>query len=225
MLLRVAGIYHNDIANGPNLRTVLYVQGCPHHCKGCHNQHTWKFNSKDAVNMTKEQVIDELTCNPMDRGITISGGEPICQWRTLLPIVRELYLRKYDLMLYTGYTQDELNKYIKSKQPEFLEFLTYFSIIVTEPFILEKRITDRSYFRGSSNQKFCKIHKGTLVEIPDTAVPDTIPIHIVVSASNTSDGYSDLSVQYNQVNNPYFHEYTSEETRQEEDTTGYPCYG
>jgi anaerobic ribonucleoside-triphosphate reductase activating protein len=43
-MINIASILYNDLANGPNLRTVLFVQGCPHHCKGCHNQHTWSMD-------------------------------------------------------------------------------------------------------------------------------------------------------------------------------------
>ena len=98
-MINVAGIYHNDLANGPNLRTVLFVQGCPHHCKGCHNRHTWEFSAGD--DLTSDHLVKLLTENPLDKGITISGGEPICQWENLYPVIQQLKDKNYCL-LYTS---------------------------------------------------------------------------------------------------------------------------
>ena len=44
-----AGIIYDDIANGTGVGAVFFVQGCPHHCPGCHNQHTWDFNGGEKL--------------------------------------------------------------------------------------------------------------------------------------------------------------------------------
>ena len=124
-MINVAGIYHNDLANGPNLRTVLFVQGCPHHCKGCHNKHTWEFGAGD--DLTSDHLVKLLTENPLDKGITISGGEPICQWENLYSVIQQLKDKKYHLMLYTGYTRTWLNNKIKTDDL-FFRFFYHCSI-------------------------------------------------------------------------------------------------
>lgn len=42
--MRYAGIIYNDISAAPGVCVSLYVQGCPFHCKGCHNPETWDFD-------------------------------------------------------------------------------------------------------------------------------------------------------------------------------------
>lgn len=164
-MINIASILHNDLANGPNLRTVLFVQGCPHHCKGCHNQHTWSFT--DGVLYTADKLYTELTSNPLDKGITISGGEPVWQWLDLYPVIEKIHkLGKYHLMLYTGYTVVKLNTMIKLNGDKFLKFLKFFDMVVTEPYIESKRVSpDDHRWYGSYNQKICKIVDNQLVEI------------------------------------------------------------
>ena len=45
MVLRYHNITKDDMLNGEGLRVVLWVSGCPHKCKGCHNPQTWDPNS------------------------------------------------------------------------------------------------------------------------------------------------------------------------------------
>lgn len=162
-MITIASILYNDLANGPNLRTVLFVQGCPHHCKGCHNQHTWSFT--DGVLYTADELYKELTCNPLDKGITISGGEPICQWEELYPVIQQLRNKNYHLMLYTGYTRTWLNNKIITDDL-FLDFLSLFDMIVTGPYIEQQKVRyEEHLIYGSYDQEICKIDNGKLIKI------------------------------------------------------------
>lgn len=162
-MINIAGIYYNDLANGPNLRTVLFVQGCKHHCEGCHNPHTWSIGT--GKDFTAEELVKELTKNPIDKGITISGGEPLLQWEELYPVILALKDKQYHLMLYTGYTRTWLNNKIITDDL-FLDFLSLFDMIVTGPYIEQQKVRYEEHLPyGSYNQGICKIDNGKLIKI------------------------------------------------------------
>jgi len=79
--------------DGPGIRYVVFMQGCPLKCKFCHNRDTWEQNSgeeyqvKEVVNkiMRAKPFIDES-----NGGVTISGGEPLLQAKFLLELFKEL---------------------------------------------------------------------------------------------------------------------------------------
>ena len=66
--------------DGPGIRYVLFMQGCPMRCLYCHNPDTWKIGSGEAVEA--EDIIEEYYKNRhfyKDGGITVTGGEPLLQ--------------------------------------------------------------------------------------------------------------------------------------------------
>lgn len=67
--------------DGPGIRFVVFVQGCPLRCGCCHNPDTWEFNSGTEYSTQEiiEKVIRFKDYFGNDGGITVSGGEPLCQ--------------------------------------------------------------------------------------------------------------------------------------------------
>lgn len=78
-MLRVAGILNESIVDGPGIRAVVFFQGCPRHCEGCHNPSTLPFEggTEYTPEDLAQDVIKRLT--PLHRGITLSGGDPLAQ--------------------------------------------------------------------------------------------------------------------------------------------------
>ena len=54
-------IIYCDTANGIGCRTVLFVSGCTHHCKGCFNDMAWPFNyGKEYTKETENKILESL---------------------------------------------------------------------------------------------------------------------------------------------------------------------
>ena len=75
--LNVCGIESESIVDGKGIRFVIFVQGCPHHCPGCHNPQSHPF--KGGKVMEIHELLRQMTENPLLKGVTFSGGEPFCQ--------------------------------------------------------------------------------------------------------------------------------------------------
>lgn len=78
---RVHSLQSLGTVDGPGLRYVVFLQGCPLRCVYCHNPDTWD-PAGGAVMDTEELVEKILRCRPYfgtEGGVTVSGGEPLLQ--------------------------------------------------------------------------------------------------------------------------------------------------
>jgi anaerobic ribonucleoside-triphosphate reductase activating protein len=153
--MRIHNITYPDVENGVGFRVTIWVSGCVHHCKGCHNQETWDFNSgREFTEEDKKKVFEELE-KPFMKGVTFSGGDPLCSYKDVLAFSKELK-EKYpekDIWIYTGFTFEHVKEHLS-------EILQYADWIVDGKFEIEKK--DLSLpFRGSSNQRVWKKEKET----------------------------------------------------------------
>ena len=81
----MAGVIRESIVDGPGLRFVVFAQGCPHGCPGCHNPATHDFNGgKDCA---LEKILAAIDENPLLDGVTFSGGECTMQPDFLMALV------------------------------------------------------------------------------------------------------------------------------------------
>lgn len=147
--MRVIDIIEETMADGPGLRTSVYVAGCSHHCPGCHNPESWDFLGGDYWDAIK--LAQHIIQNPYT-DVTFSGGDPIYQIKELIECCK--YIKENsnkDIWVYTGFTLEELEE-----MPYYTELKQYINTIVTDPYIEELRDTTLQ-FRGSSNQRINKI--------------------------------------------------------------------
>ena len=114
--IRLAGFDRDGIADGPGLRCVVFVQGCPHHCPGCQNPQTWPFDG-DAEVVTPSQIRDRIVATELDTGVTFSGGEPFAQADALADLA-DLLRPRYDIACYTGYVFEALLKKAQERNDE-----------------------------------------------------------------------------------------------------------
>ena len=139
--------------DGPGLRYVIFTQGCPHHCPGCHNPQTHDFQGgKDA---DTDQILEQIFDNPLTSGVTFSGGEPFVQADALVPLAEVIKARGKHLMIYTGYLLEELQA---MDRPGVRRLLELADILVDGPYIEEQRDLTLQY-RGSANQRVIDLNK------------------------------------------------------------------
>jgi anaerobic ribonucleoside-triphosphate reductase activating protein len=149
MMMRVAHILGESVVDGPGIRAVAFLQGCPRHCPGCHNPNLLPPEGGDAC--TAEELANALLSEitPIHRGFTFSGGDPLLQADMLGDVVFLLKRARPDLTiwLYTGYLFEEVRD---------LPVLQGIDVMVDGPY--EKALRDLSLpFRGSSNQRIIDV--------------------------------------------------------------------
>lgn len=156
MNIRLAGISDDSIVDGHGIRYTIFVQGCPHHCEGCHNPQTHNFNG--GYLYTTEKLLENIEKNPLLDGVTFSGGEPFCQATELAYLGKQI--KKLDLGLdiitYTGFTFEYLINHANETNG-YLNLLKVSDMLVDGKFEIDKQSYDL-VFRGSYNQRFidCK---------------------------------------------------------------------
>ena len=164
-MLRILNITAPDINNGNGIRVTLWVAGCNHHCKGCHNQWTWDFNQGHYYD---KEIIDKLSdwlSRDYVEGLTISGGDPLCQdldgliaLKMIIYWVRENYPTK-DIWMYTGYVYEDLEKLTDVDATLRKEIADSVDVLVDGPYKEELRDIAHCPFRGSTNQRIIYLKK------------------------------------------------------------------
>ena len=151
--IRLAGVVKESIVDGPGFRFVVFTQGCPHHCVGCHNPQSHSFSGGNEYEPA--QILNEIDKNPLLAGVTFSGGEPFCQAEVLCELAEEIKKRGLNLIIYTGYTYEQLTEK-EEQSPAVKKLLGYTDYLVDGKFIeAQKDLTLR--FRGSKNQRIIDI--------------------------------------------------------------------
>lgn len=145
----VCGIEPESIVDGPGFRYVVFVQGCPHHCPGCHNPQSHAFGV--GTKRTVDELIGEMRENPLLSGVTLSGGEPFCQAEPLCELAKRVREMGKTVFAYSGYTLEQLLEKGK-REPAVRQLLSLVDTLVDGPYIEAERDLELQ-FRGSRNQR------------------------------------------------------------------------
>ena len=156
--MNYAEIKYCDVANGPGVRTSLFVSGCSsHHCPGCFNEIAWDFNyGKPFTQDTIDSIIESLKPDYI-QGLTLLGGEPFeySNQKGLLPLVRQVreVLPQKDIWCFTGFLFDkDIIENMCKKWKETNELLSYIDVLVDGRFVEELKNLNLK-FKGSENQR------------------------------------------------------------------------
>ncbi|WP_461810613.1 anaerobic ribonucleoside-triphosphate reductase activating protein [Faecalimonas sp.] len=149
--------YHNitkdDMLNGTGLRVVLWVSGCNHCCKECHNPITWDANGGlEFDDAAKEELFVELG-KSYTSGITFSGGDPlhinnVYEITDLAKEIHEKFPQK-TIWLYTGALWESIKE---------IELMKYVDVLVDGEFECDKKDANL-HWKGSSNQRVIDVQE------------------------------------------------------------------
>ena len=163
--IQIAGVVKESIVDGPGLRFVVFAQGCPHHCVGCHNPATHDFNGGYPCEL--EKIINAIDKNPILSGVTFSGGEPFHQAEVFYYLALKLKEKELNLLAFSGYTYEELIC-MGQKDEYVIKLLNLLDLLIDGRFVLEQRDLTLN-FKGSRNQRFIDLNltkeTGKIVEI------------------------------------------------------------
>ena len=106
--------------DGPGIRFVVFMQGCPLRCQYCHNPDSWEYDTDNL--MTVDAILEQY--NGVKEfcagGITVTGGEPLVQ----IGFVTELFKKAHDLAIHTALDTSGLlfNRADTEKMDELLKY-------------------------------------------------------------------------------------------------------
>lgn len=133
--------------NGDGLRVVLWLAGCTHCCKECHNPITWDPDGGILFDDAAKQEIFSQLEKPYIQGITFSGGDPLhssnrLDVRELMEEIRQKYPDK-TIWLYTGDSWEDVLHY---------PIMKYVDVLVDGEFKIDQKDT-KLLWKGSRNQR------------------------------------------------------------------------
>ena len=165
MKIKLAGLANDSIVDGPGLRFTIFVQGCPHHCEGCHNPESHDFNGGRWADTDK--IIEKIKENEIIKGVTFSGGEPFCQAEPLADMAEKKKKDGYHLIAYTGFTFEQLLEKAETDN-NVKRLLGCLDNMIDGRFVLALRSLELKY-QGRSNQCLLDVHEslkqGRAVEV------------------------------------------------------------
>lgn len=157
-MIRYAGLEEQSVSDGPGIRLTVFLQGCLHHCPGCHNPQLQAVAGGTEMEEKElaEFLLSKLTI--LHSGITFSGGDPLMQAESLTKVLG--YLKdvrpKLNIWVYTGYLYEEV------KDLALMELID----VLVDGLYLEAERDLSLAFRGSGNQRIIDIKQSRLRNEP-----------------------------------------------------------
>ena len=149
-----------DVANGEGVRTSLFVSGCTNHCPGCFNQEAQDFNYGKLYTQDTEDILLDCIKQPYISGLSILGGDPLCQddmgLITLNFLARKVHSLGKTVWLWTGFKWEDFNFTNNFSLQSLL--LSACEVVVDGPFIEAEKDLSLA-FRGSRNQRIIDVRE------------------------------------------------------------------
>lgn len=174
-LLNMAAFLPVSCSNGPGRRAVVWVQGCNRNCPGCFNQEMRQFVHKELIAV--RELAGRILAIEGIEGVTFSGGEPFEQAKPLAELAEQLADSGLTVVLFTGYTFDEL---AAGNNSDWQRLLAAADLLVAGPY--EQTLPAQEYLRTSANQQLLFL-SDKLNQHPDIAGRQGQTAEIIVDAA------------------------------------------
>lgn len=142
--IQIGYTWPSTTALGPGHRFVIWVQGCNRRCPGCTSPELQSLSGgrEMAVSSLANEILDTAGID----GITISGGEPLLQWRPIAALLEKIKTTRdgITVIVFTGYKKEDLSTEIVTR------LFPYVDLLIDGEYIRE--LNDNKGLRGSSNQ-------------------------------------------------------------------------
>lgn len=161
-------------AHGPDLRAVIYVQGCPFHCPGCIAPEWQEQRQAELVRV--HDLVQRILAEPGITGLSISGGEPMLQAGVLANLVAILRQKRpgLDIICFTGF---QLGQLLLSGNADVERLLGMVDVLIDGPYV--EALNDNRGLRGSSNQVVHRLTKrGKRLAYDFENAPRQVEIHV-----------------------------------------------
>lgn len=151
-IISLGRMYYPVKSLGPGNRVGIWLNGCNRQCSGCLSPELQIYDSSKEVRVDEIVHMIQRIEFPID-GFTISGGEPFYNPEALSVLVQSLAGICDDILIFTGYTIEELRA---KKEKAVDSVLNNCAALIDGPYI--KELNDNKGLRGSANQK-CWVFK------------------------------------------------------------------
>ncbi len=110
---RIHSVFSGGTVDGPGIRFVVFMQGCPLRCKYCHNPDSWNVNAGEirTVSDLTSEIIKYKNYFGKTGGVTVSGGEPLLQIEFVIELLKSV--KRYGIHTAvdtSGFTFNENNE-------------------------------------------------------------------------------------------------------------------
>jgi anaerobic ribonucleoside-triphosphate reductase activating protein len=145
----VARILYPVEVLGYGKRIGIWFVGCPHKCYNCSNPELWEFDKRYEISLANILcLIKDISTDNVVDGFTITGGEPFYQCEQLNELTTELIKISDDILIYSGYTIEQLHKLDKTS---IESTLSQIAVLIDGKYIEAQNIG--TILRGSVNQR------------------------------------------------------------------------
>ena len=178
--LSIAAYLPRSRANGPGLRSVLWVQGCPFRCADCFNPDFLPFSGGQQA--TPAEVAGWMLAEAETEGVSFSGGEPFAQAAALAEVAAAVRDAGKSVLVFTGYSAAELSA---SRNPGIRRLLASADVLVAGRYQADSPGTHP--LLSSANQQL--VHLSPRYREHDFSAPRRSEIRIARGGAVTLTGF------------------------------------